>query len=90
MSGFDVGGIGPRDTLGFPNIRQLFGDHAEESIAKVRGSLQSWAQSQAHNALSATALKTIYDIQARIIINESGKLLVQMYHRISNSLIHVW
>ena len=71
-NGFDLGGIGPRDALGFPNIHELFGDRADAQIVKIQDSLEAWAESQAHNALSAEALKKIYDIQARIIINESG------------------
>lgn len=72
-SGFDVGGLGPRDALGFPNIHELFGDSANASIAKIEGSLDAWAESQAHNALSAEALRTIYGIQARVIVNDSGE-----------------
>ena len=72
MSGFDLGGLGPRNALGFPNIRELFGERADAAIVKIEGSLDVWAQSQAHNAHSVEALKTIYGIQARIIINDSG------------------
>ena len=71
--GFNWGGIGPANALAFPSIHQLFEEEADASIAKIRASLKSWAQSEAHNALSAEALRTIYGIQARVIVNDSGE-----------------
>lgn len=69
---FNRGGRGPTDAIAFPNIHQLFGDGADASIAKIRGSVNAWAASQAHNALSAAALKTIFEVQAGTIINDLG------------------
>ena len=71
--GFDLGGIGPKDGLAFPNIRELFGERADASIAKMRASLRTWAQSEAHNAMSADALETIFGVQARTIIDDHGE-----------------
>ena len=71
-NGFDKGGRGPTNAIALPNIRELFGDGADASIAKIRGSIASWAASQAHNALSADALETIFRIQAGLIVNDSA------------------
>lgn len=72
-NGFDLGGIGPKDGIAFPNLRQLFGDGADAAVAKVEASLEDWARSQAHNAHSAEALKTIFGLQAGVIVNTEGK-----------------
>ena len=79
--GFDGGGIGPMEALAFPNIHQLFGEGADASIAKIRGSLKSWAQSEAHNALSVEALETILTIQAEVIVDDSGQSPTTVHSR---------
>ena len=71
-NGFDTGGRGPTDAIAYPNIYQLFGSGADASVQKIKSSLTAWAQSQAHNALSAEALETIYNIQAGLIIDNNG------------------
>ena len=74
-NGFDTGGRGPTDAIAYPNIYQLFGSGADASVQKIKSSLTTWAQSQAHNALSAEALETIYNIQAGLIIDNNGKFV---------------
>lgn len=69
---YNRGGRGPTDAIAFPNIHQLFGDGADASIAKIRGSVNAWAALQAHNALSAAALEKIFKVQAGTIIDDLG------------------
>jgi choline dehydrogenase len=69
---FNNGGRGPSDVIAFPNLYQVFGSDAANQAATITDSLQQWAESQASNALSSTALKKIYDIQADLIINKNG------------------
>ena len=71
-NGFDLGGRGPPDIVAFPNIHELFGDQAGASIAKIKSSIERWAQSQAHNAISENALKEIFTLQAKTIIEDDG------------------
>lgn len=72
-NGFDTGGRGPTNAIAYPNIRQVFGAKADVSIKKIQSSLSTWAQSQSGNALSKDALQKIYEIQAGLIIDSSGK-----------------
>lgn len=71
-NGFNKGGRGPTDAIAYPNIYQLFGSGASASVQKIKSSVNTWAQSQAQNALSASALQTIFNIQANLIINNNG------------------
>ena len=41
-------------------------------MQKIQSSISAWASSQAHNALSSSALQTIFNIQAGLIINNNG------------------
>ena len=74
-NGFNQDGRGPTDAIAFPNIHELFGTGANASIVKIQNSIASWAQSQAHNALSAEALQTIFALQADTIINDNGAIV---------------
>ena len=71
-NGFNKDGQGPSDAIAFPNIYQVFGAQADSQISNIQSSLSSWAASQANNALSASALQEIFEIQANLIINNSG------------------
>src|SRR5436305_14958605 len=71
-NGFDLGGRGPSDAIAYPNIHQLFGSQAGVMVQKIQSSLDAWSQSQGMNALSAEALKQIYQVQANLIINSNG------------------
>lgn len=71
-NGFNQGGRGPSDAIAFPNIHQVFGAQADTQISTIQSSLSSWATSQAANALSASALRQIFEIQANLIVNNSG------------------
>ena len=71
-NGFNTDGQGPSDAIAFPNIHQVFGAQADSQISTIQSSLSSWAASQANNALSASALEEIFQIQANLIVNDSG------------------
>ncbi|KAM5530720.1 hypothetical protein V8D89_015613 [Ganoderma adspersum] len=71
-NGFNKGGRGPTDAIAYPNIYQVFGSKAAASVQKIQSSVSAWAQSQAHNALSSSALQTIFNIQAGLIINNKA------------------
>ncbi|TFL03641.1 hypothetical protein BDV98DRAFT_603041 [Pterulicium gracile] len=69
---FDPQGSGPSNAIAFPNIYQLFGSAANATVQNIWNSLDAWAASQAGSGLSAGALKTIYEIQANLIINNNA------------------
>ncbi|KAI0310913.1 GMC oxidoreductase-domain-containing protein [Amylostereum chailletii] len=68
-TGFDNGGTGPSDVIAFPNIDQLFGSKAADVKGRMWEGLGSWANMMADSALSADALRTIYNVQAGLIAN---------------------
>ncbi|TDL18853.1 glucose oxidase [Rickenella mellea] len=72
---FDVGGAGPNDCIAFPNLFQLFGTQGKAMAKNITDSVQSWAKSQAANGLSTKALQTIFDIQAKLIVNDNAPIL---------------
>lgn len=65
-------GDGFPEALAFPNIYQLFGDKASAEVQTIQSSLASWATSQASSGMSATALNTIFQIQADLIVKRNG------------------
>ncbi|KAH9851989.1 alcohol oxidase [Lenzites betulinus] len=73
-NGFNPGGDGPVDAIAFPNVYQLFGDNAATAVRTIQSSLPTWATSQASSALSADALRTIFEIQADLIIKNNAPL----------------
>jgi choline dehydrogenase len=75
-NGFNKGGSGPSDAIAYPNLYQVFGSQATSAVQTILSSLPTWASSQAANALSAAALEQIYQVQAGLIINSSGKKAV--------------
>lgn len=72
--------MGPPDVIAYPSLDQLFttgaGANSSTSAAAVKAQINAmyptWATSQAVNALSASALTTIFQIQAGLIVNNSG------------------
>ena len=78
-NGFDTGGRGPSDCIAFPNIYQTFASKANAVVQKIQSSLGTWAQSQATSALSADALRQIFQIQADLIINSSAPIVELFY-----------
>ena len=72
-NGFNWGGRGPSDAIAYPNLYQVFGSKANDTVNKIRSSIPTWAASQAGSALSADALKQIYQVQADLIINNNGR-----------------
>ncbi|KAJ7062173.1 hypothetical protein C8F01DRAFT_126103 [Mycena amicta] len=78
-NGFNKGGNGPSDAIAFPNIYQLFGSQASTKVAQIQGNLSSWATSQAGSALSASALQTIFQVQADLIINKNAPVVELFY-----------
>jgi choline dehydrogenase-like flavoprotein len=71
-NGFNPGGNGPSDVIAYPNLYQLFGDQGTSIASTIRTSINTWAASQASNALSQAALQTIYQVQADLIVNKNG------------------
>ncbi|KAL0579083.1 hypothetical protein V5O48_002925 [Marasmius crinis-equi] len=78
-NGFDFGGRGPSDAIAYPNIHQVFGDKAEDSISKIKNNLQTWAASQANSALNAEALEQIYQVQSSMIIDHNAPVVELFY-----------
>jgi choline dehydrogenase len=72
-NGFKYGGRGPSDAIAYPNIYQAFGSQAQAKVQQIQSSLAAWAQSQAANALNASALQSIYQVQASLIITKNGE-----------------
>ncbi|KAH9920535.1 alcohol oxidase [Epithele typhae] len=71
-NGFDIGGQGPPDAIAFTSIRELFGVFADDAIAKLQESLPYFAQTQAHNGMSARSLQTIFELQAKTLIEDNA------------------
>lgn len=74
-------GDGFPEALAFPNIYQLFGDKASAAVQTIQSSLGSWAISQAGSGMSATALNTIFQIQADLMVKRNGE-----FHRLDLTL----
>ena len=75
-NGFDVKGLGPSDAIAYPNLNQLFGFEGSAIATRIQSSIASWATSQAGSGLSAEALQEIFQVQADLIVNNSGALQV--------------
>lgn len=71
-NGFNSGGNGPSDVIAYPNLYQLFGDQGNSMASTIQTSINTWAASQASNALSQAALQTIYQVHADLIVNKNG------------------
>ncbi|KAF8311835.1 alcohol oxidase [Clavulina sp. PMI_390] len=69
---FNAGGSGPSDVIAYPNIYQLFGSGASSIVSHIKSSISTWASQQSSSAISASALQTIYNIQAGLIINNNA------------------
>ncbi|TDL15334.1 alcohol oxidase, partial [Rickenella mellea] len=76
---FDVGGVGPNNCIAFPNLYQLFGTQGNAMAQNITNSVPSWAKSQAVNGLSANALQTIFDVQAKLIVNENAPIFELLF-----------
>jgi len=72
---FNVDGKGPSDVIAYPNIYQAFGSNATSAVNTITTSLSSWAESQATNAANASALETIYGIQAGLIVKQNAPIM---------------
>lgn len=72
--GYQLNGRAWDNLLAFPNFSQLFGANAATAATKINSSLDTWADSQKGNALSKAALKTIYQSQADIMLEQSPSL----------------
>ncbi|KAI3610976.1 glucose oxidase [Moniliophthora roreri] len=77
---FDPQGRGPSNCIAYPNIRQLFGNEAQNSINKINSNLANWANSQAGSALSSSALQQIYQVHADLIINNNAPVAELFYN----------
>ncbi|EJC97364.1 glucose oxidase [Fomitiporia mediterranea MF3/22] len=77
---FDEDGLGPSDCIAYPSLKELFSENAgsngsvtgNEIADHIMSSYESWAESQAEYGLNADALKTIFGIQAGLIVNTSA------------------
>ena len=77
---FDSDGRGPSDCIAYPSLKELFasgagsnGSVTADQIADhIMAMYPSWAQNQATSGMSADALTTIFDIQAKLIVNNNG------------------
>ncbi|KAK7050037.1 hypothetical protein VNI00_005469 [Paramarasmius palmivorus] len=78
-NGFDFGGRGPSDAIAYPNIYQLFGGKANDSVNKIKNNLSNWASSQASSALSVEALEQIYQVQSGLIIDHNAPVVELFY-----------
>jgi len=74
-NGFNPGGRGPSNTIAYPNLYELFGSEANSKVQEIQSSLDNWAASQADNAVSAAALRKIYEVQANLVVKDKGKPL---------------
>ncbi|KDQ08161.1 hypothetical protein BOTBODRAFT_38148 [Botryobasidium botryosum FD-172 SS1] len=72
VASYQPQGRGPADVIAYPNLYELFGSSSAGST--INGSLDAWASAQADNALSATALRKIYDVQARAITEHKAPI----------------
>jgi len=79
-SSFITGGSGPSDVIAYPSLSQLFSSSAggngsttpSQIASQIMSSYPAWAQTQSSNALSASALTTIFGIQADLIVNQNA------------------
>ncbi|KAG5719362.1 Glucose oxidase [Termitomyces sp. T112] len=69
---FDVGGRGPPDVIAYPNLSQVFGSQANTMAQKIFANIPSWAKSQVQGGLNEEALKTIFGVQADLIVNKNA------------------
>ncbi|KAG6860207.1 hypothetical protein C0995_014264 [Termitomyces sp. Mi166 len=74
-NGFDVGGRGPSNAIAFPNLSQVFGGQTNRTAQRIFANIPSWAKSQAEGGLDEEALKTIFGVQADLIVNKNGASL---------------
>ncbi|TDL23830.1 alcohol oxidase [Rickenella mellea] len=76
---FNPGGSGPSDCIAFPNLFQLFGSQGQAMAQTITNSVPTWANSQAVNGLSASALQTIFNVQAGLITNNNAPVVELFY-----------
>ncbi|KAI5118344.1 hypothetical protein M0805_009147 [Coniferiporia weirii] len=77
-SSFNPGGSGPSDCIAYPSLKELFttggGSNGSVTASQVADHIMAmyptWAQNQAVNGLNASALETIFAIQAGLIVND--------------------
>ena len=80
---FNSEGFGSPNCVAYPTLRDLFAESAggngsvtADQIAEhILKSYPDWAREQAVNGLSAKTLERIFEIQARLIVNESGNIV---------------
>ncbi|KLO16271.1 glucose oxidase [Schizopora paradoxa] len=76
---FNPGGMGPPDVIAYPSLDQLFASGAGANSTQINAMYPTWANSQAVNALNASALSTIFQIQAGLIVNNSVPVIEMFY-----------
>ncbi|KAJ6453721.1 alcohol oxidase [Mycena sanguinolenta] len=94
-TGFAVDGMGPDNTIAYPNLFQLFGNASDAKVAELESSIPEWAASQAVNGYSAAALETIFRAQADIVLKDKAPM-VEVYYitgpniTFDQILVNVW
>ncbi|VDC03218.1 unnamed protein product [Peniophora sp. CBMAI 1063] len=89
QGGFPFGGVGPNSVIAFPSIRDLFGANASAHIAQIEAGLDEWAASQARNTgAGPAALREVFGVQARIIVNDSAPL-AELWYDLDDAPVYV-
>ncbi|EJC99750.1 alcohol oxidase [Fomitiporia mediterranea MF3/22] len=76
---FNPGGPGPANTMSYPSLKELFtkgggsnGSVTGEEVADyITAMYPIWAQKEAHNALNADALTTIFKVNVDLMVNSN-------------------
>ncbi|VDC03214.1 unnamed protein product [Peniophora sp. CBMAI 1063] len=77
---FEAGGLGPNSVIALPSIYDLFGANASAKIDEMNGSLDTWAEEQAHNfGAGPGALLEVFKVQAGLIANDSAPIAELFY-----------
>ncbi|CCO32582.1 hypothetical protein BN14_06644 [Rhizoctonia solani AG-1 IB] len=78
-NGFDWGGRGPSNVIAFPNLYQVFGSQGASVASQIQSNITRWADSQAANGASASALRKIFQVQADLITKQNAPIVELFY-----------
>ncbi|CEL53703.1 Glucose oxidase OS=Aspergillus niger GN=gox PE=1 SV=1 [Rhizoctonia solani AG-1 IB] len=79
-NGFDWGGRGPSNVIAFPNLYQVFGSQGASVASQIQSNVTTWANSQAANGGSASALQKIFQVQADLITKQNAPIVELFYN----------
>lgn len=76
-----VTGRGPNDVIAFPSFKQLFSTETKRTQMTnlIKDSMATWASNLKSYALSASALQTIYQVQADYILSKNVPIAELFY-----------